>query len=970
MVLFENLLNPSNLPFVEELFEQYQRDPNSVPAEWRSYFARELGAGPTRLGPGFRPRSIFHGVANGNGFGNGHGNGHSSPSEALRSASSITVPRASRPPSERPAAPPMVTETESMEFAARQDRVDQLVRAFRVRGHMIAKLDPLGMPRPDHPELDPKHYGLSDDDLDRAFSSRTISGSPTLTLRQILERMRNTYCRSIGVEFMHIHDVATKNWLQELMESTENRLDLELDQQRKIFTMLTDATILEEFIQKKFLGAKSFSLEGSESLIPLLYWAIEQAAIDGVDEVTLGMAHRGRLNVLANIMGKSPREIFREFEDRDPQLYRGRGDVKYHLGYSSDFQTMDGKTVHLSLCFNPSHLEYVNTVVQGRVRAKQDRFDDTNRSRKLAILIHGDAAFAGEGIVQETLNLSQLDSYHVGGTVHVIVNNQIGFTTSPHQSRSTTYCTDVAKMLQAPIFHVNGEDPEAVAQVVNLALEFRTRFRRDVVIDMYGYRRHGHNETDEPSFTQPLLYRAISQRKSVREGYLGHLLGLGSFTREEADQIEVARREWLEKELDEARATTKRKGTDWLLGYWNGFRGGFEAEVEDVDTDLPVEQLSAVLEELCNLPVGFAPHKKLERLFALRREMAQGTQPLDWGAAELAAMGTLVKAGLPVRMTGQDVERGTFSHRHAMIHDVVTGHQYMPLANMAGNCGRVELANSPLSESGVLGFEWGYSLDCPEGLVVWEAQFGDFCNVAQVIIDQFICSAEDKWNRLSGLVLLLPHGFEGMGPEHSSARMERFLMLASQDNMQIAQPTTPSQMFHLLRRQVIRKWRKPLVVFTPKSLLRHPKATSSLADVAQGRFQRVLADNANLDPKQVRRVLLCTGKVFYELEKHREDLGRKDVAIVRMEQLYPLPKKELAMALEPYAAGTQVVWVQDEPENMGAWTYIRMNLGERVFGRYPLSRASRNIASSPATGSASSHRIEQQELIDAALGVA
>jgi 2-oxoglutarate dehydrogenase E1 component len=962
MALFENLLNPSNLPFVEELFEQYQHDPNSVPPEWRSYFARELGDGPARLGPAFPRRSIFHG-----GRSNGSGPAASEPARA-GAGNGIQLTAAVRVPSERP--PESVSpERDSMDLA-RQDRVDQLVRAYRVRGHMIAKLDPLDMPRPNHPELDPSYYQLSTEDMDRAFSSRTIFGTETLTLREILERLRHTYCRSIGVEFMHIHDVEVKNWLQEQMEGSENRLSITLEQQRQIFTMLTDATILEEFIQKKFLGAKSFSLEGSESLIPLLYWAIEQAAADGTDEITLGMAHRGRLNVLANIMGKSPREIFREFEDRDPQLYRGRGDVKYHLGYSSDFQTMAGSTVHLSLCFNPSHLEFVNTVVQGRVRAKQDRFGDVARKRKLAILIHGDAAFAGQGIVQETLNLSQLPAYHVGGTVHVIVNNQIGFTTSPHQSRSTTYCTDVAKMLQAPIFHVNGEDPEAVAQVVNLAMDFRTRFRRDVVIDMYGYRRHGHNETDEPSFTQPLMYRAIQQRKSVREGYLEHLLTLGGLSREEADQIEVARREHLERELDVARASTTRSGTDWLLGYWNGFRGGFEAEVEDVDTAVSVEQLSQVLNELCDLPVGFTPHKKLERLFGLRREMAQGTHALDWGAAELAALGTLVKAGVPVRMTGQDVERGTFSHRHAVIHDVMTGHSVMPLANLPGSTARVELANSPLSEAGVLGFEWGYSLDLPEGLVVWEAQFGDFCNVAQVIIDQFICSAEDKWARLSGLVLLLPHGFEGMGPEHSSARMERFLMLASQDNMQIAQPTTPAQMFHLLRRQVIRKWRKPLVVFTPKSLLRHPKATSSIQEVATGRFQRVIGDTLNLDPRQVHRVLLCTGKLFYELEKHREELGRKDVAIIRVEQLYPLPKKELAMALERYAPGTSVVWVQDEPENMGAWTYIRMNLGERVFGRYPLAKASRNIASSPATGSASSHRIEQQELIDAALGVA
>jgi 2-oxoglutarate dehydrogenase E1 component len=683
----------------------------------------------------------------------------------------------------------------------------------------------------------------------------------------------------------------------------------------------------------------------------------------------LGMAHRGRLNVLCNIMGKNPREIFREFEDKDPQLYRGRGDVKYHLGYSSDYTTMNGKRVHLSLCFNPSHLEYVNTVVMGRVRAKQDRTADTARERKMAILIHGDAAFAGEGIVQETLNLSELFGYHVGGTVHVIVNNQIGFTTSPHQSRSTTYCTDVAKMLQIPIFHVNGEDPEAVAQVVNMALDFRARFKRDVVIDMYGYRRHGHNETDEPAFTQPVLYRAIAAHPSVRESYLEHLLKIGGFSREEADAIAVERREHLERELNVARAKTFEVQQDWLHGYWRGYRGGAESDVEDVDTSMDLQVLSDLLVRQTRMPPGFEPHKKLEKLLQLRAEMAEGKRNLDWGAAELCAFASLLAKGVPVRMTGQDVERGTFSHRHAVLHDANDGRTYMPLAFLSENQGPLELHNSPLSEAGVLGFEWGYSLDCPEGLVVWEAQFGDFVNVAQVIIDQFICSAEDKWKRLSGIVMLLPHGFEGMGPEHSSARMERFLMLSSEDNMQIVVPTTPAQVFHLLRRQVMRKWRKPLIVFTPKSLLRHPSATSPLSELAAGRFERVIPDQLAERKAPVTRILLCSGKVYYDLEKYRADTGRDDVAIVRIEQLYPLPKKGLSAALDQYEAGTPVVWVQEEPANMGAWMYIHMNFGGRIFGRFPLTNVCRDISASPATGSASSHRIEQQELIDTAFGV-
>jgi 2-oxoglutarate dehydrogenase E1 component len=673
------------------------------------------------------------------------------------------------------------------------------------------------------------------------------------------------------------------------------------------------------------------------------------------------------LNVLANLLGKSPRDIFREFEDADPQLHRGRGDVKYHLGYSSDFKTLSGKDVHLSLCFNPSHLEYVNPVVLGRVRAKQDRFGDVERRNKLAILIHGDAAFIGEGIVQETLNLSGLTAYHVGGTVHVVVNNQIGFTTPAEESRSTTYCTDIAKMLQSPIFHVNGEDPEAVAQVVQLAMEFRAEFHRDVVIDMYCYRRHGHNESDEPAFTQPVLYRAIAQRQSVRDGYLDHLLKLGGVSREEADRIAVERREHLESELNVARKGGAKLAVDWLHGYWTGYMGGPESHVDDVDTGADKALLSDLILRQTHIPPDFEPHPKVHRLIQMRREMAEGKRPLDWGTAEAVAFAALLTSGVRVRMTGQDVPRGTFSHRHAVFYDVRDGRTYTPLAKLGAGQAGLHIYNSPLSESGVLGFEWGYSLDCPDGLVIWEAQFGDFCNVAQPIIDQFIVSAEDKWKRLSGLVMLLPHGFEGMGPEHSSARLERFLNLCSEDNIQVVQPTTPAQYFHVLRRQVLRPWRKPLVVFTPKSLLRLPEATSSLDDLADGRFERVLADDLSAEAKaKVTRVLLCTGKIYYELAKHRKELGRDDVAIVRVEQLYPLPKKALAAALEGYPSGIPVVWTQDEPENMGAWTYIRMRFGRRLVGKFPLSVIAREPSASPATGSGSSHNIEQQELIDKA----
>jgi 2-oxoglutarate dehydrogenase E1 component len=917
-----------SLAFIEGLYSDYLRDPSSVPDDWRSYFAgAEPGAFATsvQLGPSFRPRGVF----------NGGGGGARAVSGQVSDA------------------------------AVQQDRVDALIRAYRVRGHMIAQIDPLGLTRPRQPELDPAFYGLKPEDMDRLFSSRTIFGAEALTLREILHRLSSTYCRSIGVQFMHIDDLQVKNWLQERMEGSLNRVKLSRPEQLKILSKLTDAVMFEEFIQKKFIGAKSFSLEGSESLIPLLNFAIDHAAAQGVNEVVLGMAHRGRLNVLANIMGKNPRNIFREFEDADPELYWGSGDVKYHLGHSSDYVAANGQRVHLSLCFNPSHLEYVNTVVLGRCRAKQDRMGDTARNAKCSIVIHGDAAFAGEGIVQETLNLSQLDAYQTGGTIHVIVNNQIGFTTPPSESRSTTYATDVAKMLQIPIFHVNGEDPEAVAQVVLLAMDFRRTFARDVVIDMYGYRRHGHNESDEPQFTQPLLYQAIARRKSVRDGYLAHLLTLGEVTRDEADRIAVERREHLESELSEARRPDYVRVHDWLGGVWQGYIGGPEAEVPDVETGVKADVLGSLMEAMCRLPDDFHPHKKIQRLLAQRQEMGRGEKPLDWGAGELLAFASLAAEHVRVRMTGQDVGRGTFSQRHAVLHDVENGRRYMPLGNIAPSQGAVEIANSPLSEAGVLGFEYGYSLDCPDALVLWEAQFGDFMNAAQVIIDQFISSAEDKWKRLSGLVMLLPHGYEGQGPEHSSARIERFLALAAEDNMQIAQPTTPANYYHLLRRQVVRPWRKPLVVFTPKSLLRLPEAVSPLSDFAKGGFQRVIGDDRPAS-QPTKKVLLCSGKIYYELVRQRAERKRDDVAIVRLEQLYPLREEHLRPILENYAAGTPIVWVQDEPENMGPWWYVRHLLSDQVFGKFPLSVACRQASASPATGSPKSHKLEEADLMQTA----
>jgi 2-oxoglutarate dehydrogenase E1 component len=966
----------ASLAFLEELYEQYQRDPASLPPDWRAYFdALQAGATPAPPAANGRPRPVA-----------APRNGASVPAaypavklvtpDGIATAHAVAIADGEVKLPAAPAGeamplplPPVVEGTRGEERVAfLQDRVDQLVRAYRVRGHLMSEIDPLGRPRPGLPELDPRFYHLTEEDMDRSFSTDTIEGPQSMSLRQIIQRLRNTYCRSIGVQFMHMDDLRVRQWLQVRMEGCENRIQLDRKQQLRIYRQMTTAAVFEEFIQKRFLGAKSFSLEGSESLIPLVEMAIERGAAQEIGDVVLAMAHRGRLNVLANIMGKSPQRIFREFADMDPELHVGRGDVKYHLGHSTDYAAANGRSVHLTLCFNPSHLEFVNPVAIGRMRARQDRAGDFGRQNGMVILIHGDAAFAGEGIIQETLNLSELDAYRVGGTLHVVVNNQIGFTTGPREARSCMYATDVAKMLQIPIFHVNGEDPEAVAQVVNLAMDFRREFQRDVVIDMYCFRRRGHNEADEPAFTQPALYRVIEKRPSVHESYREKLLTLGEMTREEAAHIVEQQQAKFAADLTVAKSEDFVHSND-IGGVWAFYVGGREREAAEVDTGARREVLQDLLRRLVALPDGFQPHAKIRKFLDGRLQMAEGTLPLDWSAAEALAFATLASQGLRIRLTGQDSQRGTFSHRHAVIHDAVTDETWCSLEHLSPDQAPVEIANSPLSEAGVLGFEYGYSLDCPDGLVMWEAQFGDFVNAAQVVIDQFIVSAEDKWNRLSGLVMLLPHGFEGQGPEHSSARLERFLSLCAKDNIQVAQPTTPAQLFHLLRRQALRVWRKPLVVMTPKSLLRHPGCVSALDDLATGSFQRVIPDGSGVPPRDVRRILLCTGKVAFELEKRRQELGRRDVAIVRVEQLYPLPRAALEEALAGYTAGTPAVWVQDEPENMGAWRFLRIHFGEKLLDRFPFSGMCRQSAASPATGSKKSHDLEQNELLSASFTV-
>lgn len=921
-------MNVFSRAYIDSLFDDYLQDPSSLPPQWQAYFEN------------FDPEN----------------------NEIDFSSLPVAANASSSPPDHNT--------TNSRSVAQLQDRVDQLIRGYRVRGHLEAKIDPLGRPREANNELNPASYGLLPSDFPKNFSARTVDGQNFRSLEEIVDLMRQTYCRSIGVQFMHIDDHDVRNWLQTRMEGSRNRMQLHRKTQLRILTKLTDAVIFEEFMRKKFLGAKTFSLEGAETLIPLLDLALEKAGDHGVKQVVLGMAHRGRLNVLANIMSKRAQNIFWGFDDPDPEKHRGGGDVLYHLGHSNDWVTSKGKNVHISLCFNPSHLEFVNPVAIGRCRSKQDRTCDTNQSETMTVLIHGDAAFAGEGVVQETLNLSQLDGYKVGGTLHVIVNNQVGFTTDCHDSRSTTYASDVAKMLQIPIFHVNGEDPEAVAQVVNLAMEFRRAFNRDVVIDMYCYRRLGHNESDEPRFTQPLMYKSIDSRPTIRDSYLKRLLKMQEVTQEEADLIAEQRGTKLQDEFESTKIAGFTPDTQTLEGLWSGYYGGKERSDDEADTSVPEAILTEIIRNTASVPETFHLHRKLKRVLESRVDAANGNRPVDWATAELAALGTLAVEGHPIRLSGQDSARGTFSQRHAVLHDTQTAESYTPLNHLGEPQANVDIINSPLSEAGVLGFDYGYSLDAPDSLIIWEAQFGDFFNAAQVIVDQFICSAEDKWDRLSGLTMFLPHGFEGAGPEHCSGRLERFLTSAAEHNFQVAIPTTAAQHFHLLRRQVKRKWRKPLVVFTPKSLLREPYVASPIEQFTTGQFQRVIADEAVRNDRAPQRVLLTAGKIGVELLKARELAQRTDFAVIRIEQLYPLPYKEIEACLSQYASGTPIFWVQEEPRNMGAWYFMKVKWDE--FGleeKWPLKVICRPESASPSTGSKKSHKIEQDEIMNTAMSV-
>ncbi len=896
-----------NAGYVEELHAAYVLSPHAVEPKWRTFFeASEASARANGSGSGAATSEAFDAVA-----------------------------------------------------------VLRLAEAYRNHGHKRAHVNPLYPPSRDVPELSPAAYGL-DTNTARALPTSGITGlAAQATLVEIVAHLESVYTAHIGTECGLIEDAAERAWLCEMLESTGGNLALGREDAFRALERLTEAEGLEQFIAKNFVGAKRFSCEGSESFLVYLDATIEAAGKAGASDVVLGMAHRGRLNVLVNTMGKSARDLFSAFDDKTPDAWMGTGDVKYHLGYSKDRHTSSGNDVHVSLAFNPSHLEFVAPVVVGRARAKQDR----SGGDCVPVIVHGDAAVIGQGVVPETLNMSRLPGYNVGGSVHVVVNNQVGFTTLPEDSRSTANCTDIFRMLSMPVLHVNADDPDAVVFAARVAVGFRQTFKKDVAIDLVGFRKYGHNEGDEPRFTQPKMYAIIDEHPGVRALYSEVLESRGQIASGKAAEMAAAAKARFDAALAEARAAAPvAVYPSSLQGVWAGFQGGVESGEPAFSTAVPADKLLTLIDKLAEYPSDFHVHPKVKaNTLDARKDKAHATpSSLDWGAAEALAFASLVSEGRRVRITGQDARRGTFSHRHAVLTDTDTGARFTPLEHLSPTQAKFTIYDSPLSETGVLGFEYGYSLDTPDGLTVWEAQFGDFANGAQVIIDQFIAAAEDKWQRMSGLVLLLPHGYEGQGPEHSSARIERFLSLAARDNLRICNLSTPAQVFHALRRQVHSQLRKPLVVFTPKSLLRHPMAVSSLSDLSDGQFEHVILDTV-VNPASAEKVLLCTGRVYYDLLEERTKRGDTSTAIVRLEQLYPLGTA-LANALAPYAEGTPLTWVQDEPRNTGAWYYLHANLHDVIGHRLPLSVVSRPAAASPATGSNAAHKIEQRMLLDAAFG--
>ena len=919
-----DLVTRANAEYVDEQYRRYQQDPTSVDENWALFFAGfELAAN------GDTARILARTQANGRG-------------------------------------------ADTRGDAAPVIGVFDLVHSYRELGHLAAHLNPLAPKPAGHPLLEPAEFGFGDADLDRVIECGSFQGCATATLRELIQRLQATYCQTLGVEYLHIQDREQRIWLQERMEPTSNHPDLGRDGRLRIFDRLMVAENFEQFLQTRYPTAKRFSLEGGESLIPILDTLVEDAGEQGVEEMVIGMPHRGRLNVLANVLGKPSEMILAEFEGSFiVKESMGDGDVKYHLGYSRDHVTRSGAKVHLSLSPNPSHLEAVDPVIEGMVRAKQNRLGDVERGRVVPVLMHGDAAFTGQGMVAETLWLSELEGYRTGGTIHIIVNNQIGFTTSPEAFRFTPYPSDVAKIIQAPVFHVNGDDPEAAVQAARLAITFRQRFKKDVIIDLVCYRKHGHNELDDPTFTQPMMYQKIAKHPSPFAQYRDRLEREGVLTRDEADRRKAEFWELLDAAQAYARDFMPRLPVFAFGGLWKGL--GWAGEDWSADTAVDPKVLDEIAAAFVRVPAEFTPHPRVARLMEARAAMVRVDGKIDWGCGEAIAIGSLVLEGTIVRMSGQDSGRGTFSHRHAVLHDVKNGDRYVPLDNIRQGQARFVVLDSMLSENAVLGFEFGFSSADPSKLAIWEAQFGDFANGAQVIIDQFIASSESKWQRMSGLVMLLPHGYEGQGPEHSSARLERYLQLCAEDNLQVCNLTTPAQYFHALRRQMHRTFRKPLIIMSPKSLLRHKLAVSSPRELTHGTFQPVLDDVAvagapeagvRVDPARVTRIILCSGKVYYALLDGRRERELDTMAIVRVEQLYPFPQRELEAVFAAYPQARQVFWVQEEPWNMGAWHFMYHRLRRVLPAASTLTYVGRPEAASPATGSYKLHQAEEADLIN------
>jgi 2-oxoglutarate dehydrogenase E1 component len=932
-MLNNSYLYGANAPFIEELYEAYLHNPDSVSSAWREYFDQVKGAAQEVSHTLIRQTFVE--------LAKRHGNGRAAAAPA-----------------------PAIAGAEK-----KQVSVLQLINAYRFLGARHADLDPLKrQEKPYIPELDPAHYGLAESDMDMVFNTGSLVGPGQMTLREILKAVKETYCGSIGAEYMYIIDTPQKRWIQNRLEGTRAKPNFTSEYKRHILERLTAAEILEKYLHTRYVGQKRFSLEGGDSLIPLLDHLVQHSGKQGVQEMVIGMAHRGRLNVLVNTLGKMPKDLFSEFEGKHTGELPS-GDVKYHQGFSSDVMTPGGP-MHVTVAFNPSHLEIVNPVVEGSVRARQHRRGDKQGMQVLSVLLHGDASYAGQGVVMETLNLSQTRGYGTGGTVHIIVNNQIGFTTSdPRDTRSTLYCTDVSKMVEAPIFHVNGDDPEALLMVTEIALDFRMQFKKDVVIDMVCFRRLGHNEQDEPLVTQPLMYKKIAQHHGTRKLYADQLAAEGVIKSGEAEEMV----NYYRSAMDAGYHTNKTVLTNFKPPFtvnWAPFKG--TKWTDPVNTSVPLERLRRLSEKLTTVPQNFKLHPRVEKIIADRRLMAQGKLPLDWGMAETLAYATLLEEGFPVRISGQDSGRGTFFHRHAVLHDQNRERwddgSYIPLQHVSEKQADFLVIDSVLSEEAVLGFEYGYATAEPNELVIWEAQFGDFANGAQVVIDQFIASGEVKWGRICGLVMMLPHGYEGQGPEHSSARLERYLQLCADYNIQVCAPSTPQQMFHLLRRQMLRPYRKPLIIMSPKSLLRHKESVSTLEELTNGRFEPVNGEiDSTIDPKKVKRVVYCSGKVFYDVLAARRERGIKDIAIVRITQLYPFPHDDFQKQIELYDQAREIVWCQEEPGNQGAWHRIQHYLLRHMRPDQKLSYALRPSAASPAVGYLAKHIQQQKELVDAAL---